>query len=233
MTDPKYILFDFGGTLVEPKFDRDRWIDHWLSLAHNPRNVTVEDVREVGDELLNEAYEADTRPLLVEFTRTQFERHLSARLGLSFELSNAAMELEYCRVGYHAKLAPGIFNTLKKLHELKIPMGVVSNCVLTGKTLEDVFSDLDIAQFLNFTMSSADYGFRKPHPQIFKTAIAKTDCVAEDIWFIGDRLDNDINGAQFAGMKGIWYNPEGEVAEGVRPDHQILHWDQLLDLFPV
>jgi len=226
---PRFILFDFGGTLVQTNFDRDRWILHWLSLARHSAGISLEKAREVGDELLAAAYEAvDVH--LVEFTRVQFERHLCARLGLSFELLPEELEREYVRVGYNLIPEPGVNAMLKDVQAHGISMGVVSNSVITGRTMRYALDQLGIGGAFEFIMTSADYGFRKPHPQLFKTALARTGRMAGEVWFVGDSLVKDVGGAQGVGMIGGWYNPTFEKREGLAPDFEIQALAELMGL---
>jgi putative hydrolase of the HAD superfamily len=73
-------------------------------------------------------------------------------------------------------------------------------------------------------MSSADYGLRKPHPSLFRAAVARLRLSLDEVWVGGDHLTNDVEGARAAGLTGVWYAPGASGApEGVR---WVRHWDQ-------
>jgi len=76
---------------------------------------------------------------------------------------------------------------------------------------------------------SADCDFQKPHPAIFREALRRLGGEAEEAAFVGDRLVNDVAGAQGVGMKGILrvvpYRVEQEAH--IQPDARIHSLDEL------
>jgi putative hydrolase of the HAD superfamily len=58
---------------------------------------------------------------------------------------------------------------------------------------------------------SEEMGVKKPDTQIFNIALERIGVRADESMFVGDHLHNDVGGSQSAGMKGIWFNPEGRV----------------------
>ncbi len=52
-------------------------------------------------------------------------------------------------------------------------------------------------------MSSADHGFLKPHPSIFRAALDLMQVRPEDAAMVGDSVPHDIVGARQAGMRPI------------------------------
>jgi len=53
-------------------------------------------------------------------------------------------------------------------------------------------------------------GFKKPHPQIFNTAMEMLGIMPDLAAFVGDKLEEDIGGAQKVGMRTILKLKEGE-----------------------
>ena len=72
---------------------------------------------------------------------------------------------------------------------------------------------------------SGEIGVRKPHLEIFKVACERTSVLPEEAMFIGDSVQNDIVGANRAGMTSVHINRTSEelipkiVDE--RPDYSI------------
>ena len=67
---------------------------------------------------------------------------------------------------------------------------------------------------------SSDVGYMKPHRRIFEAAIEQMGVPAEQMVFVGDRVDKDVRGAARMGMKTILMVRNGHVPRGrVRPDH--------------
>jgi HAD superfamily hydrolase (TIGR01549 family) len=58
-----------------------------------------------------------------------------------------------------------------------------------------------------------DHGWMKPDPQPFLAAIASLDLKPEEIVYVGDREDIDIEGAHSVGMQAIYVGGMCEVAD--------------------
>lgn len=230
MTRPRYMLFDFGNTLKITDFDRESWISRWLELSDNPLGITTDRVRQVADELIA------TTALIrknhsMEFSRRQFENNLCARLGVRFEKSHEELNLEFVDTAYRSdKSTDGVHSMLDHVKSIGITMAVVSNSVLDGNSIIYALEKHGLYEPMEFVMSSADYGFRKPHPQLFRTALFRLNAKPEETWFIGDLLGVDIAGAQSAGLTSVWYNPENQNPGEIVPDLTIRHWNELREI---
>lgn len=219
MKIPKAILFDFWNTLVRTSMNRDAGIRGLLELAGNPQGVSVEQVREVANELI--MVTKPIRAVFMEFTQRQFDRNLFDRMGLKIDITDKELDRSFIKNMLTPTAEPGAVDMLKILHDSGFKVGVVSNSVLCGDAISSIMAKFDMRKYVDFVMTSADYGFRKPHPQIFKTAQAKIGCDPDETWFVGDWIRHDIVGAQAAGMTGVWYNPNSAPAEDVVPDIEI------------
>ena len=103
---------------------------------------------------------------------------------------------------YHEdeRLYPDAKECLEKL-SAKYHIGVIANQSLgTAKRLED----FGIGQYIELVIASAEEGVAKPDPEIFRRALQRAGCQAEEAVMIGDRLDNDVLPAKQLGMKTIW-----------------------------
>ena len=111
---------------------------------------------------------------------------------------------------------------LQDLKDRKIRCGVISNSIVPGFLGREVLERLGILDYFEFTLYSSDCIFRKPHPMMFETAIAKFGLKSSQILHVGDQLDRDIAGAGFAGLKSVWFNRErNKIKPKVRPDGEI------------
>ena len=63
---------------------------------------------------------------------------------------------------------------------------------------------MGIAKYIRLSISSAEEGVAKPDSAIFRLALERASCFAENAVMIGDRLDNDIIPAKHLGMHTIW-----------------------------
>ncbi|MBF2002930.1 MAG: HAD family hydrolase [Synechococcales cyanobacterium C42_A2020_086] len=82
-----------------------------------------------------------------------------------------------------------------------IELGVVSNF---DTRLYPVLSALGLADFFRSVTISTEVGAAKPSPQVFRAALAKHQCSAEEAWHIGDSVREDYQGAKAAGLRAIW-----------------------------
>lgn len=47
--------------------------------------------------------------------------------------------------------------------------------------------------------------FKKPHKKIFELALRKANLESMDVWFCGDNVIADVEGASLSGIKPIWF----------------------------
>jgi beta-phosphoglucomutase-like phosphatase (HAD superfamily) len=103
-------------------------------------------------------------------------------------------------------------------------LGIVSNAMFSARVLEWELSQHGFGDVFQFVMSSADYGFQKPHPAIFNAAPARLGLQPREVWFVGDDYHNDVNGARGSGMNVVWYNPSQAPAADDCPTQWISDW---------
>ncbi len=71
---------------------------------------------------------------------------------------------------------------------------------------------IGIDKFLSGAVSSADVGVSKPNPKIFEATLKKAGEEASSCIHIGDDYEDDIVGANNAGIASIWLNERGQKA---------------------
>jgi len=96
--------------------------------------------------------------------------------------------------------------TLKKLKKMNIKLAVLSNHP-HHKTIHTLLKKFNLTDYFEAIITSADYGKRKPHPEIFKYTIKKMGFNERDvpnILMCGDEYA-DIVGAHRAGLKKVFF----------------------------
>jgi putative hydrolase of the HAD superfamily len=78
---------------------------------------------------------------------------------------------------------------------------------------------LGLADYFRFALSAEELGVGKPDPRPFEQALRFAGVSAEQAVHIGDHPGDDIAGALSAGMRAIWFNPQGKAWEGERQAH--------------
>jgi putative hydrolase of the HAD superfamily len=82
-------------------------------------------------------------------------------------------------------------------------LGLISNASYS----RDVSMQLKTHQLLPYfeqILISADVGYRKPHPLLFRKALNFFNVEPTEAVMIGDTLNADIIGSRHVGMKNIW-----------------------------
>lgn len=84
-------------------------------------------------------------------------------------------------------------------------------------------------------LTSEDLGAEKPDPAFFRELLAVLDDPEPaDVWYVGDRPDNDLAPAAAAGLRTVWLRRGPwalllPVPEGLRPDLEVSDLDTLVD----
>jgi putative hydrolase of the HAD superfamily len=82
-------------------------------------------------------------------------------------------------------------------------MAVLSNFDY-GPTVEAALTDFGVRDCFEIVVVSADVGWRKPHPEIFRETLRRMRIDARQAIFVGDTPDADVAGPQNVGMDTIW-----------------------------
>lgn len=125
---------------------------------------------------------------------------------------------------------PGVYELLDYLAYNRITMGVLSNSASEGQILRWELEKHNLLKYFGFVLSSADYGVRKPHHLFFSIGIKKMCLDLEAIWFVGDKIEYDILGANKSGLFSVWYNKKGEANGKIQPDIEISSWSEFLSI---
>ncbi len=206
MRRPKWVLFDYGETLVhEEDGGLEAGYDAVLRLAvENPRGTTPADVLAISDTFYREILHC-AREHCVELYRPNVERLIFETLGVRFDLPYEVLDDVFWDAAHPGTQAPGMPEFLAFLKTENIPTGVVSNLSFSGCSLRRRLDRLFPANDFRFVIATSEYGIRKPAPAIFNLAIAKTGVAAEDVWYVGDNAHADVLGAASVGIFPVWY----------------------------
>ncbi|EIK54794.1 HAD superfamily hydrolase [Stutzerimonas stutzeri TS44] len=121
------------------------------------------------------------------------------------------------------ELAPEVLPTLEWLANHYI-LGVLTN----GNA--DV-RRLGLADYFQFALCAEDLGIGKPDPRPFREALRLAGVSAAEAVHIGDHHEDDIFGAQQAGFRAIWYNPQHlSWQQARRPEAEIHSLTELPEL---
>ncbi len=68
---------------------------------------------------------------------------------------------------------------------------------------------LGIARFFDEIVITGDYGFHKPHTEIFNIMAKKLNLNPKEMIYVGDHPLNDVEGSRKAGYTPVWVNTTG------------------------
>ena len=100
-------------------------------------------------------------------------------------------------------VGPDTIAALDAFHSDGIAMGCVSNTILLEEGINDALMRLGLLRYFRSVVASSSMGFKKPHASLFQRALDELDVQPEAALFVGDRLVDDIRGAQAVGMRAV------------------------------
>ncbi len=234
----KGILFDINGTLSDIRTnewheDVYRVISNLLSYQGIALDAQV--VRFLYFQIIKEqrAASGDRHPEfdavavfreIVHQHATEFTRALPA--GKLEQLPLLLAETYRAASRYRLQAYPGVEETLRQLHG-RYRLAAVSD----GQTAYAVpeLHAVGLAGFFDPIIVSGTFGYRKPDPRMFVTALAAMDLEPSQVLFVGNDMYRDIYGAQRVGMKSVFFrSSQGtQDKEGVSPDYIIYNFSEL------
>jgi len=221
---PRAVLFDLDDTLwpIAPVIlQAEQILFAWLS-SNAPRvaeRFTIDSLRQARLALLA------SRPEL------QLDLGALRRAGLlaAFEQSGEDVaKVELAMVEFFAArnaVTPydDVLPGLQRLQE-RVLLGAVTNGNADLQTI-------GLADYFAARVSAPAFGRAKPDPAIFLAACDALGVAPQDAVYVGDDLLLDVQGAQRAGLRGVWMNRTASrrhLEVGVEPDAIVANLDELL-----
>lgn len=237
MKKPKIILFDYGQTLLnEQKFNGIAGTEAVLKLAKkNPLNVSAIELLKFDEKLNQEIgrYNSNIEDkYLFEIHNHNFLKFLYDYFMLEFDLSFDELETIFWDNATPCTLTPHIEELLQYLSEANIRTAVVSNISYGGNSLKNRLNKYLPNNNFEFIIASSEYVFRKPHPLIFELALRKANVSPSDVWFCGDNILCDIQGANNANIYPVFYtalSKNNQTTEHIFEYLAITNWNELID----
>lgn len=124
-----------------------------------------------------------------------------------------------------------ILDTLKKIHDKGIKIGLISNAdIIDSKH----WNKSPLAKLFDAAIFSCNVGLLKPEPEIYKLAMDMLGTEPEASIFIGDGGSDELYGAKRAGMKTVFTEylecKSSDKIEKIKlyADYHIASFDELL-----
>ena len=198
------VFFDWGNTLAAWEFDPE------LFAEGHRRGFAALGGEAPPQPSFTEAYTERILPRLLSLDENEIDyveelRALLAALGMSVDSAEAlrfgAAEQAVWRPVH--RLEPSVLELLDTLRERGLKVGLVSNLFDPPSLQRSLFAELGLLERLDAIAVSAEIGKRKPHRAIFESALAQVGVEPAEAVMVGDRLREDVGGAQAMGLAAI------------------------------
>jgi putative hydrolase of the HAD superfamily len=127
--------------------------------------------------------------------------------GIGFDLPDDVIDhivaLDHSAYSNSITIQSEVLQTLERLRQAGHPMGLVSNITLRPDLIRADLDRMGLGKYLDATVFSSEVGVRKPDPRIFREALHRLGAEPAETAFVGDRLYDDVSGAQAAGMRAV------------------------------
>lgn len=212
MEPVRAILFDFGHTLVDFRRTQEALHQAYQQIRDRIEAVAYMEVPELldlvervaggVDRLVAESYEQGR---MEELDQAElFEEALGA---IGFDLPGDVLQhivvLDHSAYSNSLSVEPEVMGTLERLKALGYRMGLVSNLTLVPRLIREDIERMGLGAHLDAMVFSSEVGVRKPDPHIFRTALERLATSPAETVFVGDRLYDDVSGAQAVGMRAV------------------------------
>lgn len=148
-------------------------------------------------------------------------------MGLDPETAPQGMADDYVILGpRRSHLFPHAHETLSYLQD-KYTLHIITNGFAEAQTVKMEAADLN--KYFSEVIISEHTGYKKPDERIFRHSMEKAGASEDECLMIGDGLEVDVIGAQQAGWRAIYFNPQ-QVPHMENPDHEIRELKELCDL---
>jgi putative hydrolase of the HAD superfamily len=221
------VVFDWGGTLsVWADVDVE---DMWRLAA---RRICPEREEELTFALVavEERSWARTRTDRRSTRLADLLAEASAELGVDV----AATVLEEAATHHldswtpHVRHHPRAAGVIEELRERGLRIGLLSNTHWPPSFHEHFLARDGLDRLIDARLYTSEMDVVKPHPAAFRRALDALG-VADPAAavFVGDRLYDDVHGAQGAGMRAVWVRNHNVPRHGAVPDAVIDDLSQL------
>lgn len=205
------VVFDYGLTLVgfeRPLEAIDRAqraiADLIRAGGHDrPSEACLRD--EVYGRIEAEVSAHEASQVLEEIDIADVERRAFAAIGLDLD----AALLDGCsrliqEAWFHGvRLYDDVVPALTLLRERGVRIALCSNAAYRPASLHAQLANAGLDRLLDAVVFSSEVRWRKPSPRIFEAALTALHASAARSLFVGDRLREDVSGAQAVGMRAV------------------------------
>jgi putative hydrolase of the HAD superfamily len=236
----KGLIFDINGTLTD--ILTNEWHDDIYRilgnlLAYQGVTLAPNAVKDLYFQIMKEQ-RAESREPYPEFDAVGIFREILTRHASEFtrrlppekreQLPIFLAEMVRAASCYRLQLYDGVAETLRQLIS-KYQLAIVSDGQSAYAVAE--LNAVGLSGLFNPVIISGHFGFRKPDPRLFETALSIMNMAPSEVLYVGNDMYRDVYGAQQLGIKTVFFrsNQGQQEKEGVQPDYIIYGFPELLN----
>ena len=203
----RWVFFDFAGTLA---FNDPPRVWHYLRACArrgvflNRRDIwtALNAVWATVDSESGIAHpEASKDQASYDGFRASLEAQILEKLGVDGDREAIVRELLAIQDDPQVyTLYPEALAASARLRDSGYQLGIVSNFTWA---LPDLVRALGLAPYISTVITSAQVGYRKPHPKIYEAATSAMGANPKESLFVGDSFEADIAGAARYGFQTV------------------------------
>lgn len=230
---PRAIFFDMDDTLLDTSGGvKEAWqntcLDFGLELGCDAEDLHTAIREQMATFWKDEAAVEHWRTKLHEARVYNVELALAGRK-LDTTRAKPLADRYWDEQSSRFKLFEDSLSTLARLRSEQFRIGLITNGPQEMQRWK--IERFDLARLFDVIVIEGEFGRGKPHPDVFRHAMATVGTKPEESWHIGDNLYADIGGAQSAGVHAAWIHRDRlEMKEDSAqvPDRVFAHLPELL-----
>jgi putative hydrolase of the HAD superfamily len=204
MGSPGLVIFDAFNTLVTSRRDsRGTFLEGLERAGIRGAGPVLADLQ-AASEGLDHSVWSGSRQAYVGWT-TAVLRELSM-IGLPVN-SNLARCVVPALEQLHQAPMVALRGARFCLKQLKAAGFTIAVCSNWGWDLAADIAGTGVLEYVDYPVSSAQVGWRKPDPRIYRWVLSLAGCAAKDAVFVGDSLRTDVLGPQRCGIRPLLLAP--------------------------
>lgn len=127
---------------------------------------------------------------------------------------------------------PDVPEVLQELRQHGVQLGMLTNAAQSIQMRDRELEAYGLRDYFEVRKTAGDIGVLKPHPRPFQATMEAMSVQPDEALYVGDRLHDDVGGAQAAGMRAVWVrrDPEATSSDEIRPNAIIDRMTELLDV---
>jgi putative hydrolase of the HAD superfamily len=224
------VIFDWFGTLARWEHsDSSNYSAVLRAFGYEPEQRVIDDYHVTWDGIDHRQH-STSRDTYLDWSKSRM-RALTSACGVpSDQADEVIAALVESDRGASMVAYTDTLPVLESLRSNGYSIGICSNW---GWDLQPFLDATAVAPLLDAAVTSAQAGYRKPHPGIYDVTLARLGVAATDAVFVGDSWGPDVLGPLGAGMRAVHIRRDD--ASGSAPDlvdgaYRISTLNELVDL---